>query len=107
MLGRELIKEFVPPILIGALRDSRIFGKPGFIWEGIYTHRREVPTENNSYDDDIEVKKHYDWTRTALDLVYAGKPPHLCHEALALLAAIAGGQTNTVSVLDVGGAVGA
>jgi putative methyltransferase (TIGR04325 family) len=89
------------------LRAKRVSQKGNFTWEGIYSHRCHVPTNERSYDDEIEVKKHLEWTSAALELVNTGKQPHLPHNALALLAAITSGDTNAVSVLDIGGAVGA
>lgn len=106
MVNRELLKQFVPPILIPLLRGQATPRKPRFTWQGVYPHRRDVPTENNSYDDTIEVQKHYDRTRAGLNLAYAEKLPCLHHEVLAIVAAITGAATGSVSVLDFGGAVG-
>jgi putative methyltransferase (TIGR04325 family) len=106
VINRELIKQFIPPILIASIRGCPTSTKPRFIWEGIYPRRRDVPTENNSYDDTIEIRRQYDWTRAGLDLVDAGKLPHLRHEVLAVIAAIVAARTGAVSILDFGGAVG-
>jgi putative methyltransferase (TIGR04325 family) len=106
MFDRRLIKQFVPPILLPLLRGRSTSWKPRFIWRGIYSHRRDVPIENNSYDDTAEVQAHYDWTRKGLDLVRAGKPPYLRHEVLAVVAAMTGVSTGAVRILDFGGAVG-
>ena len=106
MSGHELLKQLLPPMLVTLLRDPRMFAKSRYTWQGIYTCRQEVPTENVGYDDEIEVKKHQAWTSAALDSVNAGKPPYLWHKALAIVAATTGAQTRTVRVLDVGGALG-
>jgi putative methyltransferase (TIGR04325 family) len=104
--GRKFIKQFLPPFLVAVFRGCRKFEKHRFTWQGIYAHRRDVPSDNASYDDEIEVRKHYDWTRAALDLVHAGKQPILWHDTLAVVAAIISSRNNAVSVLDFGGAVG-
>jgi putative methyltransferase (TIGR04325 family) len=106
VIYRDFVKQFIPPILITSLRGLPIFPKPRFVWEGIYAHRRDVPTQNNSYDDAVEVRKQYDWTRAGLDLVNAGKLADLRHELLAVVAAIATARAGAVSILDFGGAVG-
>jgi putative methyltransferase (TIGR04325 family) len=106
MVDREFIKQFVPPILVPLLRGRSIPPEPRFTWQGVYPHRQDIPTENNSYDETAEVQAQYDWTRAGLDLVHAGNPPNLRHDTLAVVAAITRSRNSAVSVLDFGGAVG-
>jgi putative methyltransferase (TIGR04325 family) len=99
------LKTFVPPVLV-ALARRRLFGEPKFVWEGVYDHYRDVPVQPASYDDEIEVKKHYNWTRAALEQIHEGKAPYLWHRVLAVVAAMVSSTTGSVRVLDFGGAVG-
>jgi len=88
------------------MRGRRLFAGPELHWEGIYGHYCDVPVRPDNYDDEIQVKRHYEWTRAAMDKVRAGKVPYLWHRVLAVVAAMASSRTGSVRVLDFGGAVG-
>ncbi len=90
-------------VLMRALAPSDSF-KP--TWEGIYAHRRDVPTDGSSYDDASRVAEVARFTAAALQKQRAGRDPALWHDALARLAGEIAAARGTVEVLDFGGGVG-
>src|SRR5262245_1107914 len=104
---RGLLRSCLPPLLVDLLRGRRPSGPATpTVWEGIYSHRRDVPVEPGSYDDERRIAEFAEVTRRALAAQRAGHQVEIpWHDALALVAASLGGQAE-VRVLDFGGALG-
>ena len=104
---RGLAKYCLPPLLVDLIRGRRPSGSVAApFWEGVYAHRRDVPVEPGSYDDDRRIAEFAESTRRALALQRTGRQAEVVwHDALGLVAACIGAQPE-IRVLDFGGALG-
>lgn len=102
---RQLLKLFVPPVLVDLVR-GRLNLPPGYTWEGIYPHRRDVPVRHASYDHEARISEMAAQGRDLLGQVRAGQRPGLWHDTLALVAATVSAGSGRLRVVDFGGAMG-
>ena len=79
-----------------------------FVWEGIYKHRRDVPTLNaaEDYDVDQRIDEMVEDARRSLRLVHKVTNNVDWHEALGVLAGLVHSEKGRVRVLDFGGGIG-
>jgi putative methyltransferase (TIGR04325 family) len=76
-----------------------------YVWDGIYAHRRDVPTHRAQYTDEL-IDEMVTTTSRALEQWRAGQKPVLWHECLAVVAGAAAAGRPRLSVVDFGGGVG-
>ena len=76
-----------------------------YVWEGVYTHRRDVPTHRAEYTGEL-IDEMVATTTRALEQWRAGHKPVLWHDALALIAGAASAGQRRLSVVDFGGGPG-
>jgi putative methyltransferase (TIGR04325 family) len=92
--------------MIGAIRAVARRLKPAApVWEGIYAHRRDVPTHRAEFTAEL-LDEMVTTTSRALEQWRAGRKPLLWHECLAVVAGAASAATRRVSVIDFGGGPG-
>jgi putative methyltransferase (TIGR04325 family) len=104
MNAKWLIKSLTPPLLLDLIRRRLSSPRPSFIWEGIYPHLWDVPTECGTYDG---VEEMLEEAQHSLQVARAGGKPYICwHNTIALLAATKCAQSGLVRVLDFGGGMG-
>jgi putative methyltransferase (TIGR04325 family) len=75
------------------------------VWDGIYTHRRDVPTHRAQYTGEL-LDDMVTTTGRALEQWRAGRKPLLWHDCLAVLAGTAAAGQPRLSVIDFGGGPG-
>ena len=102
---RQLLKLFVPPVLVDLAR-GRLNLPPSYTWEGVYPHRRAVPVEHPSYDHEARIGEMAALSRELLAQVRAGQRPGGWHDTLSLVAATVSADTGKLRVVDFGGAMG-
>lgn len=78
---------------------------PPYVWDGIYAHRRDVPTHRAQYTAEL-IDEMVTTTGRALDQWRAGRKPTLWHDCLAMVAGAASAGRQRLSVVDFGGGAG-
>lgn len=92
--------------MTGAIRAlAKRLKPPTYVWDGIYAHRRDVPTHRAEYTAEV-IDEMVATTRRALDQWRTGQKPLLWHECLSLVAATASAGRPRLSVVDFGGGAG-
>lgn len=109
---RILFKEAVPPALARIIQNYRHGLVSGPIWEGVYSHYRDVPGHGEGYHGAELAARTYKLTEELLAAWHDGEgsplPPFPggAHAPLALVASVLGGRQGRVRVLDFGGGMG-
>ena len=99
---KALLKRLLPPIVLDVARGSRA---PQYVWEGVYPHLKDVPTERADYGGEL-IDEMVSTTTAALTQWTGGQKPYLWHEPFALVAAPLAAQRGSIRVVDFGGATG-
>lgn len=92
--------------MIAAIRAvAKRLKPPTHVWDGIYAHRRDVPTHRDQYTGEL-IDEMVSTTRAALEQWRSGQKPQLWHECLAVLAGAASAGRQRLCVVDFGGGAG-
>ena len=100
---KYIIKKILPPVFL------ELFSKkyPNYIWDGVYHHRQDVPTHNDTYDDERRVQYLVDDAKfafcSAKEKIFKGFDRHI---ALGMLTSVLYPIKNGVHILDFGGGAG-
>lgn len=102
---KTFLKRITPPILLDLYRRPY----RGCVWEGIYTHYRDVPSAGEGFDSDVWVNA----LRASTEVLATSKscgtiPTGLTGERalLPLLASLVCTNSGKVKILDFGGGMG-
>jgi putative methyltransferase (TIGR04325 family) len=108
LIAKRIVRGLLPPFLVDILRRIQPTARSRFVWDGIYQHRRDVPTLNAGadYDVDQRIDEMVKDARRSLRLVHAGTNNVDWHEALGVLAGLVHSEKGRVRVLDFGGGIG-
>ncbi len=108
LIAKRIARGLLPPFLVDILRRTQPVSRPRFVWDGIYKHRRDVPTLNaaEDYDVDQRIDEMVEDARRSLRLVHNTTNNVDWHEALGVLAGLVHCEKGRVRVLDFGGGIG-
>jgi putative methyltransferase (TIGR04325 family) len=99
---KALLKRLLPPIVLDAARASR---GPQYIWDGVYPHLKDVPTDRADYGGEL-TDEMVSTTTAALAQWRQGTKPYLWHEPFALVAGALAAASGSIRVVDFGGGTG-
>jgi putative methyltransferase (TIGR04325 family) len=107
---KAVIKRLAPPIALDLYRRLRSEPPRRSTWEGVYRHRRDVPSSGQGFDGRTWVAIEREAAESLLGRMRATRTiaedaPH-DRGLLGLLAALIGRRRGTVRVLDFGGGLG-
>ena len=92
--------------MTGAIKALAKRLKPkAYVWDGVYAHRRDVPTHRDQYTGEL-IDEMMTATSRALEQWQAGQKPVLWHECLAVVAGAASAGRKRLTVVDFGGGAG-
>jgi putative methyltransferase (TIGR04325 family) len=103
---RQLLKGLLPPFLLGLVRVRSRKNATRTIWDGIFSHLRDVPAQNSAYDDSARVREMVNEASEWLTQVKNGRLPRHWHGTLSVLTAVANRILGKVTIVDFGGGLG-
>jgi putative methyltransferase (TIGR04325 family) len=104
------LRWLAPPLAVELYRRARGSFQPGYWWQGIYPHYRDVPVVGAGYESDSWIRPRALQTQNLLaQLQHHGSLPETVPSRYLLLPALAAALVNParpLRILDFGGAMG-
>jgi putative methyltransferase (TIGR04325 family) len=108
MNWKRIVKSCVPPIAIDLLRSYKRSISPGYTWEGIYDHYKDVPENGLAFEGDVWV----DSMRQLIEGELADRKKGINSAdtveniLLPFLVSVVCAESRSVRILDFGGGLG-